>query len=46
MENLHTDLIESLTEYDLDHILNAFIRLYGRDAIAQLLEQVKAVFED
>lgn len=39
MENLHPDIIESLTEYDLPDILDALIRLHGQDAIAAFLQQ-------
>ncbi len=38
MENLHPDILESLTEYDLADILDALIGFYGQEAIATLLE--------
>ena len=38
MENLHPDILESLSEYDLPDLIDALIRLHGRDAIATLLQ--------
>lgn len=38
MENLHPDILESLTEYELGDILDALIYLHGRDEIVALLQ--------
>lgn len=38
MENLHPDILESLTEYELADILDALIQLHGRDAIAAAIQ--------
>lgn len=37
MENLNTDITESLQEYDLTDIIDALVQLHGRVAVADAL---------